>query len=139
MVPNSGQEKIVWLLLDQIEAKRDKIVVRRDSPFTGKFYRYSKELEGPLKPLFKRFYLLMWSTTVRMVEEREIQPLPASLVAMIPRKDVYLAELAATTADKTIVTTDARLKQSLDGNQGFRVHLAQEFLEWYLKGLLPNP
>lgn len=135
MVPGSGHQSMVWQLLDTVEAKGDCIVVRRDSPFTRKFYRFSKELTSQVAPLFKRFRSLMYnSTTVRMVYEHEIQNLPEALVQTIPRKDVYLAELAAASAHKTIVTTDTPLRDSLDGKEGFRVFLAEDFFEFYAKG-----
>ena len=64
--------------------------------------------------------------------EHEIVALPAPLAAIIPRKDLYLAEVAATSQDRTIVTTDRELKNRLHEQGGFRVILLDEFLESYL-------
>lgn len=132
MVPSSGRQRQVWELLDLVEAKRDIIVVRLISPFTGKFYQFSKQWASQRPPLFKRLHLLMRDPSkVRIVNEEEIQPLPEPVLQLVPRKDIYLAELAATTVDKTIVTTDVPLRDRLDGNGGFRVYLVEDFLKWY--------
>ncbi len=71
-------------------------------------------------------------SVVRLVDEDEISPLSSSLGPIVPRKDVYLVELASVTADKTIVTTDRALHDQVHGRQGFQVLLLDEFLKSYL-------
>ena len=135
MAPGSSHDRLVWEILDLIEARGDTVVVRRESPFMKKFYRFSKEHERLSLPVFKRFHLLLRdSKRVRIVEEEEISELPPSLAEVIPEDDLYLATLAATTGDRTIVTTDTALRDRLEGKEGFRVYLLEDFIRHYRVG-----
>jgi len=135
MVPGSGNNRLIWEVLDLVEARGDILVVRRQSPFIRKFYRYSKEHERLSPALFKRFHLFLRdSKKVRIVEEQEICELPPLLAEVIPEDDLYIAQLAATTPDKTIVTTDTTLRDRLEGKEGFRVYLLEEFIRHYRLG-----
>lgn len=131
MVPGSGHELRIDTLLDTVERRGDVLVVRQRSPFIDKLYRFAEQ--WPERPsLFRRFFLLLHNTSaVRLVYEHEIRPLSARLEGIVPRKDLYLAELAAVTSDRSIVTTDQTLKDRLDGQEGFRVHLLDDFLVSY--------
>ena len=66
---------------------------------------------------------------VRLVYEQEIVRLPGDLEEAVPRKDLYLVELAAVSPDRTIVTTDCDLRERVNGLEGFHVLLLEEFLQ----------
>jgi len=136
MAPEPLNVPLIWKLLDAVETKGDQIVIKRRSPFTEKFYRLNK-LYGnqgqPWRPAFRRFALLMRDgRRVRIVEDEEIPPLPEAVLPLVDLEDRYLAETAALTAERRIVTTDTKLKDSLDGREGFKVILLQDFLRDYL-------
>ena len=136
MAPESLNVRLIWRLLDTIEAKGDQIVIKRRSPFTEKFYRLDK-LYGnqgqPCRPVFRRFALLMRDDRrVRLLDNEEIQPLPEAVLELVDLEDRYLAEIAALTTECRIVTTDTKLKGKLDDKEGFRVTLLDEFLREYL-------
>ena len=69
---------------------------------------------------------------VHIFEEHEITPLAKEAAALCPRKDCYLAELAQTSADKVLVTTDRELRAQMDGQAGITALLLEEFTERYL-------
>jgi len=136
MAPEPLNVPLIWKLLDAVETKGDQIVIKRRSPFTEKFYRLDK-LYGnqgqPSRPVFRRFALLMRDDRrVRLVEEEEIQPLPKAVLELVDPEDRYLAEIAALTTERRIVTTDTKLKGKLDDKERFRVTLLDEFLREYL-------
>ena len=137
MAPESLNVRLILRLLDAIETKGDQIVIKRPSPFTEKFYRlnklYGNQGQPSSRPVFRRFALLMRDDRrVRLVEEEEIQSLPEAVLEFVDPEDRYLAEIAALTRERTIVTTDTKLKDKLNGKDGFRVTLLDEFLEEYL-------
>ncbi len=116
--------------------KCDKLVVRVPSPFITKFYhlmnKYKTNLESYER--FKKLHrlLLLNSDKTVIMYEHDIITLPEELAEKAPRKDKYLVELAYSSADKTILTTDKRLKEALQSVLEFRVHLLEEFAKNYL-------
>jgi len=136
MSPESSQVQLVWRLLDELEAKNDRLVIRRKSPFIRKFYALNK-LYGAVgqasRPVFKRFALLRFSPErIRIVDEHEIQSVLGAVLDGVDNDDHYLVELAAVTEDKTIITTDTQLRDVLNDKEGFRVTLLGDFVSEYL-------
>jgi len=134
MVPESSKSQLIWGLLDAFESKSDRLVVRRKSPFMQKFYRFSK-LYGRVgqrsRDVFRRFFLLLPSDKIWLVDEDEIQPLANAVLDVVNDDDIYLVELAKLTQERTIVTTDRRLRDALDGKEDFRVILLDDFIAEY--------
>lgn len=124
--------------LNTLVKKCDKIVVKRQSPFVRKFYRYFEEsnLDTTCKELFKRLDLLLFynSDKTIIVDDMDIEKLPKEIDEILPSddKDRYLIELAYSSSDKIILTTDQRLKEKLQHKADLKIYLLEEFLESYL-------
>lgn len=114
----------------------DKVVIRRESPFTKKFYRFMKESENHDDFIRKRFVRLFKSffdsNRTVIVEEYDINNLPQELEAKVPSDDRYLIELAYSGSDRIVVTTDTRLKEKLQDEANLKIYLLEEFLQNYL-------
>ena len=137
MVQEQQKRGLVWRLLDVLEVKGDRLVIKRKSPFVQKFNRLNK-LHGnpgqPSRPWFKRFSLLMRApSSIRLVDEHEIPELPKWVSEVVKDGDLYLVQTAALTNERTIVTTDAPLRDSLNGKDDFRVVLLEDFVAEYLR------
>jgi hypothetical protein len=116
--------------------KCDKIVIRRKSPFTSKFYRHMKQFgwNPDFKECSKRLLDLLFynSDKTIIVEEADIKKLPKEIEEKTPLDDKYLIELAYSSRDKIIVTTDQRLKEKLHDDVDLKIYLLDEFLGEYL-------
>lgn len=138
MCPNSDSNKtaIAIHFINAVVKKCDKIVTRRPSPFVSKFYRYMKEFGWD--PRFKERYkklnhlLFLNSDKVIIADNIDIEKLPKEVEKKIPNDDRYLIELAYSSEDKIIITTDKRLKEKLYDVDDLRVYLLEEFLVEYL-------
>lgn len=113
-----------------------KIVVGRPSNFLKKFYRYIEESNRDIncKKRFRKLnHLLLYnSEKTRIIEGIDIGELPEEIKTKIPSHDTYLVELAYSSEDKIIVTTDGRLKEKLQSEVGLKIYLPNEFLQEYL-------
>jgi predicted nucleic acid-binding protein len=116
--------------------KCDKVVIRRTSPFTSKFYRHMKKFgwNTDFKKHFSRLNHLLFynSDKTIIVEEADIKKLPKEIEEKTPLDDKYLIELAYSSRDKIIVTTDQRLKEKLHDDVDLKIYLLDEFLGEYL-------
>ena len=116
--------------------KCDKIVIRRQSNFTKKFYRYDKASQSntDLKKLFSKLYKLLFldSDKTIIVDEDDINSLPRELEAKTPSDDKYLVELCYSRSGRIIITTDTRLKEKLKDEANLKIYLVEEFLQNYL-------
>lgn len=112
-----------------------KVVIKRQSPFTKKLYRFMKESESHsdfIKKRFRKLNLLFrdWDKTI-IVEQYDINDLPQELEAKTPLEDKYLVELAYSKSGRIIVTTDIKLKEKLQDEVDLNVYLLEEFLQNY--------
>lgn len=112
-----------------------KVVIRRESPFTKKLYRYMKESESHSDLIKKRFVrlfkFLLDSDRTIVADECDINNLPQELEAKTPHKDKYLIELAYSKSGRIIVTTDTKLKEKLQDEPDLKIYLLEEFLQNY--------
>lgn len=111
--------------------KCHKILVRRPSPFFNKFYRYFKanENDQDCRKRFKTLNALFYNmdkTTI--VDDLDVQLLPKEIEQVVPRDDKYLLELAYSSIDKIIITTDIKLKEKLKDIESLKIFLLDEFL-----------
>ncbi len=73
------------------------------------------------------------SSKTILVDESDVKQLPQEIQNRSHSKDRYLLELAYSGADRTIVTTDRNLKESLSKACGVSVCLLEEFLRDHCK------
>lgn len=122
--------------INTLVEKCDKVVIRRTSQFTSKFYLYMKSFgwEREFKKRFKKLRELLFynSDKTIIVEESEIKELPKEIKNKTPVDDKYLIELAYSHPDRIIVTTDQRLKKKFQDEVNLKIYLLEEFLEQYL-------
>lgn len=122
--------------LNAIVRKCDKLVIRRPSPFVAKFYRYMKQFGGDpkFKARFSKLYQLLFVNADKtvIVDDADVQQLPEEIKKAVPLDDEYLVELAYSSPDKTLITTDQKLKDKLQGKSQIKVHLFPEFVKTYL-------
>lgn len=123
--------------LNALVRKCDRIVVKRQSPFFIKFYRYFQESNQDIKckELFRTLNLLFYnSDKTVIVDDVDINKLPKEIDEILPAddKDRYLIELGYSSSDKIILTTDQRLKEKLQLKSELKIYLFEEFLESYL-------
>jgi len=113
----------------------DKVVIRRQSPFTKKLYAFMKASESHSDFIKKRFVRLfkfsLDSDKTIVVDECDINSLPQELEAKTPPKDKYLIELAYSRPGSIIVTTDTKLKEKLQDEVDLKIYLLEEFLQNY--------
>lgn len=113
----------------------DKVVIRRQSPFTKKLYGFMKASESHSDFIKKRFVRLFKfsfdSDKTIVIDECDINTLPQELEAKTPPKDKYLIEMAYSRAGSIIVTTDKRLKEQLEDERDLKIYLLEEFLKKY--------
>jgi len=137
MPPDHQMQRTVWEIMDRLEERGDKFVIRRRSPFISKFYRFNKLYGGQLSPahaLFRRLFLMTLDPArTRLIEEHEIFQLPSEIVAIIPPDDLYLLETANLTPERLIVTTDGRLREAVHGHHGFQLVMLETFVRDYLR------
>lgn len=122
--------------LNAFDKKCDKIVIKKQSQFVGKFYNYSKFSEQFInsKPLFSRLHLLFRDADKTIiVEESDLQDLPNEIAGKTPSDDKYLIELWYSKQNRIVVTTDTKLKDKLKDTVGLKIYLLQEFLQDYLQ------
>ena len=116
--------------------KCDKVVIRRNSPFTSKFCAYMGQ-SGSYLAYRKRFELLFHfffdSDRTVIVDECDIKDLPQDLAKIVPDDDRYLVELWYSVTGSVIVTTDAKLKDKLiEYESSIKIYLLKEFLLTYI-------
>lgn len=111
-----------------------KFIAFINNSFTDKFYRYMKQHGWNLdfKKRFKILKLLFYdSTQTYIIETDELSPLSSDIKKITPEDDVYLVQLAFSTEDKTIITTDTRLKEALKDIKELNIELLEDFLNKY--------
>lgn len=116
--------------------KRDKMVVKRNSGFTRKFYTYMKMFGWDVasKSRFSKLNRLLFRDLDKTIiaDDTDLQPLPDEIATQSPDDDKYLIELWYSNQDRIVVTTDTRLKDILRDIPNLRICLLQEFLPEYL-------
>jgi len=116
--------------------KCDKMVIKRNSPFVAKFYRFWKQVESDtnFKQPFSKLHQLVFRDTDKtiIVDESDLQDLPEDIAAKTPEDDKYLIELWYSNQGRIVLTTDAKLRDKLKDIPGLKICLLQEFLREYL-------
>ena len=121
--------------INAVVQKQYKIVIKRKSPFTDKFYDYSKRSEQDINSnqRFKILHLLFRDADKTMIaDDSDLQVLPEDINAKTPEDDKYLIELWYQNQDRIVLTTDTRLKDELKDVPGLKIYLLWEFLKEYL-------
>ena len=131
---DTGQQKLALHFINTLVKKCDKIVVRIPSPFFSKFWRLGKQFErdADFKRRFKKLHELLFRNSVNtvIIDDAQTRRLPDEVARRTPPDDLYLIELAYS-MDKTLITTDGRLVQAMEGVTEVRVVLLQEFMKAY--------
>ena len=120
--------------LNAFGQKSDKMIIKRVSPFTKKFYDYSKRAEQFVnaKPFFSMLHLLFRDADKTVIaDESELQELPQDIAEKTPCDDRYLIELWYADQNRVVLTTDTKLKDKLKDVPGLRISLLEEFLPNY--------
>ena len=139
----SPQEKLqLQTFLNRFWEKKDRIIVKRPSPFLEKIYRCAKayqevpEIVEPLRSFIK--LILENSKKCVFIDDVEMNPLPEAVRALLSQpdtnysSDTYLFESAtAISGEKTIVTTDVKLAKQFEHEPWCKVALLSDFLAGY--------
>ena len=136
MRPNADEEKTKMAqFVNTVVKKCDKIVIRRPSRFTEKFYTYMKiyGYDTRFKERFSKLNKLLFHNPDKtiIVDDADLGILPIEIEGKVPPKDKYLVELAYFSKDKIIITTDNPLKEKLQDGQNIKVYLFEEFIQNY--------
>jgi len=122
--------------LNAFVKKCDKIVIKINSPFVRKFYRFWKRFgwDSHFHKNFSKLHRLLFRDTDRTIiaYDNEIQVLPDNIAAKTQTDDKYLIELWYLKQDRIVLTTDARLKEKLKDIPNLKICLLEEFLQEYL-------
>lgn len=81
------------------------------------------------KKIFKFFYD---SDVTVLIDDTDVKDVPDEVLNKVKSDDRYLIELAYSSLDKTIITTDRDLKQALQGISELKVILLDDFLKEYV-------
>ena len=134
LTPNADEDnfKKVNKFIEYISGQSHKIVIGRKNPFITKFYKFSKEYswnESSNKN-FKKLHNLLFRDSERtlIIEDNELYKIPEELKNKTHSKDIYLIELALSTEDKIIITTDSKLKEMLKDVNDLNIELLDDFL-----------
>jgi len=114
----------------------DIIIVRRPSPFLNKFFRYMKNFgyDMEFKARFKILNDLLFRNadkTIILDDQNIMNRVPEHLGAIAPSDDFYLIEAACNSADRTILTTDGRLKDIFQNEPSINIIMLDELLKDY--------
>jgi predicted nucleic acid-binding protein len=134
-LPNSQKEEkelLTKFVTFWIE-KCHKVIIRITSPFGNKFYSYMKANENDqncrerFKTLLNLFYNM---EKTKIIYDSDVQSIPTEIDQIVPADDGdrYLLELAFSSVDKVIVTTDKKLKEKLKNRQDLKIYLLDEFI-----------
>ena len=122
--------------LNAFDKKCDKIVIKKQSQFVGKFYNYSKLSEQFVnsKPLFSRLHLLFRDADKTIIaDDNDLQTLPDDIATKTPTDDKYLIELWYSKQERIVLTTDMKLKEKLKDIPNLKIRILEEFLQDYLQ------
>ncbi|MGC9014861.1 MAG: hypothetical protein ACP5KW_10850 [Thermoproteota archaeon] len=125
-------EKFLKAILD----KCDKVIIARGVPLAQKIYAISKESqewEPKRMKLAKKFFGEIIKNTTKCEFIDKLAEFPKELFGKVKNDDRYLISMALTKKDSIILTTDRDLKSALQGYDGLKVELFEEFLQSYLK------
>jgi len=136
--PNTEESKrnLTLKFINTLVKKCDKMLIRRSSPFVKKFYMYMKQFEQDLnfKRRFKKMNELLFrnpdKTTI--IDDEDVKFLPKEFEQKVPIDDKYLVELAYSSVDKIIITTDEKLKERIKDESDLKIYLFEEFMKNYL-------
>ena len=135
--PDSEESKrdLALRFTNALVQKCDKIVIRRPSPFVKKFYNYMKQFERDwnFKKRFKKLNELLFLNTDKtiIIDDADVKFLSKGVEQKVPIDDKYLVELAYSSVDKIIVTTDEKLKEKLKDESDLKIYLLEEFMKNY--------
>ncbi|MGA2071087.1 MAG: hypothetical protein ABSG97_07030 [Sedimentisphaerales bacterium] len=125
----------VSLFINAFVCRGDKIIIKRNSPFTKKFYGFWKQFESDTSTK-KRFTFLNnifrnLDKTI-IIYDHELKVLPENIAAKTPSDDKYLIELWYSNQERIVLTTDIKLKDKLKDIPGLKICLLPDFLKEYL-------
>ncbi len=133
LVPGAENQQIAKVnkFIKFISENSHQIVIGRKNNFVSKLYHYMKRYGWNLifKARFKKLSQLLFFDHARtkIIEEHELTPLSDEIISITPDDDLYLLQLAFSTEDKTIITTDARLKNVLQIVQEVNICLLDDY------------
>lgn len=134
MCPNTDPEKmsIAIQFVNAVVRRCDKIVIGRATPFVSKFYHHMGSFgwDPDFKKRFSKLNQLLFynSDKTIIIDDTSAKPVPKEIEEKTSQDDRYLIELAYSSADRVIVTTDQRLRDNLQGQFNLKIYLPDEFL-----------
>lgn len=135
LVPNVDLKKInkVNSFIRSVNNNSHILVIGHNNSFTNKFYKYMKIYGWDIdfKNRFQKIRKLLFYDSLRtlIIDESELAILSEEIVSITPADDLYLVELAFSTEDKVIITTDNRLKEALNKVPELSIVLLDDFLK----------
>lgn len=120
-------------ILNKIFERCDRIVLLKGSPMNEKINLLSKTNFPKQRNITKNFFRRFAYNSEKLKLIENVDELSDEITKLLPKqekdKDKYLIQTVLATADKVIVTTDRKLKESIHEKCGIRVMLVEEFWE----------
>jgi hypothetical protein len=133
--PPTNRESAVRFV-NALVRKCDKIVIKRNSPFVTKFYRFMGQFgwDASFKKRFSKLNRLLFLDPDKTIiaDVSDIEALPEGIADRTPSDDIYLIELWYSKQDRIVLTTDADLKDKLKDIPDLKIYLLGEFLPVYI-------
>jgi len=121
-------------ILEKIYKKCDKFVILKGERFYQKISRFEKESKDRVSIILVKNFIRRFirnSNKTILLEDSDVMDLPDDLEKITPGKDKFLVKTALLTKDKLILTTDAKLKEKINGMHGLNIVLIDEFIISY--------
>jgi predicted nucleic acid-binding protein len=127
----------VGKFLEKVFEKCDKFVIRKPSPLLNKVWKISKAscYWRPSQQKIAKFFMSAFVKNINKV--KFLENISSSIdpnCKELPSEDIYIIETALNTQSKLIITTDTKLKASLDNCKdklGIECYLFEDFIKSY--------
>ena len=136
--PDENEEHRIQLytFISKFLAKKDKIFIRKPSPFLNKLYRFEKKYFDPeLRKRASFFIYNIIENSDKCVEIIGDIELPPNILELLSKgnfaSDIYLFEAALQSDSRKIITTDEKLIKHFSNNGIFELLLLEDFLKEY--------
>lgn len=126
------------LFLEKMLNICDKFVLTPSTPLASKLYQFQSQRRFAtprINEAIKFFTRAIFWNSDKKFEIFSLPEISEEHQRLLPRKDVYLVQMALATTSKIIITTDSGLITSLNSNReifGVTVFEAEKFISEYL-------
>jgi len=132
---NGDQLKLYKQFLRKFLQTKGYIITIRNGQLDNKLAKLEKKYQNHrnveyLKRIKYVYSHIYYSRKFKKVETVPLSPVLSTIFETDTHlaKDRFLFEAAIQTDDKTIITTDSRLQESMNGKEGIKILLLQEYI-----------